>query len=204
MGAAPALRKYFRNKHTSQRGKILSLPCPGTGSSCLATFSCVQHSRVCERWALCLCLPNHPTRAWEGEDQKPGERDQVSCPDLLRAVLEPYHAMGQGWMGTEDGWRKIRTCWESTSSLEQDLWVVPGQIRTDIFPIKSENPHIGMRSCQNASSSLHDRGASSLEVWCRIFGGGGEMFSLANNERLNNILYAQTRAIVFNSYHIQM
>ena len=151
-----------------------------------------------------VCLPYHPTRAWEGEDQKPGERHQASCPDLLRAVLEPYHAMGRGWMGTEDGRRKIGTCWESTSSLEQDLWVVPGQIRTDIFPIKSENPHIGMRSCQNASSSLHDRGASSLEVWCRIFGGGGEMFSLANNERLNNILYAQTRAIVFNSYHIQM
>ena len=88
---------------------------------------------------------------------------------------------GAGW-GMEDGWKKIGTCWESTSSLERDLWVVLGQIRTDIFLIKSENPHVRMRSCQNASSSLHNRGAGLLDVWCKILGGGGEMISLADNE----------------------
>ena len=60
-------------------------------------------------------LPYHPTRAWEGEDQKPGELDQASCPDLLRAVPDSYHALGRGWMGMDDMWRKIETCWESTS-----------------------------------------------------------------------------------------
>ena len=127
-------------------------------------------------------LPYHPTRAWEGEDQKPGERDQASCPDLLRAVPDSYHALGRGWMGMDDVWRRIETCWESTSYLERGLWVVLGQIRTDIFLIKSENPHVRMRSCQNASSSLHNRGAGLLDVWCKILGGGGEMISLADNE----------------------
>ena len=45
----------------------------------------------------------HLTRAWEGEDQKPGERHHASCPDLLRVVPDPYHALGRGWMG--DGGR---------------------------------------------------------------------------------------------------
>ena len=98
-----------------------------------------------------VCLLYQPTGAREGEDQKPGERHHASCPDLLRTVPDPYHAWGRGRMGDGDEWKKIGACWESTSSLERGLWVVLGQTGTDIFPVKSENPHVRLRSCQNAS-----------------------------------------------------
>ena len=41
--------------------------------------------------------------------------------------------------------------------------MVLGQIKTDIFLIISENPHVRRRSCQNASLHTED-----LEVWCKI------------------------------------
>ena len=88
---------------------------------------------------------------------------------------------GAGWGWITCGGRS-RPAGNPRLSLEQGMWVVLGQIRTDIFLIKSENPHVRMRSCQNASSSLHNRGAGLLEVWCKILGGGGEMISLADNE----------------------
>ena len=125
-----------------------------------------------------VCLLYQPTGAREGEDQKPGERHHASCPDLLRVVPDPYHALGRGWMGDGGRWKKIGTCWESTSSLERGA----GADKNGHIPEKSENHHVRMRSCQNASSSLHNLGAGLLEVWCRILGGGGEMISLADNE----------------------
>ena len=63
---------------------------------------------------------------------------------------------GAGW-GMEDEWKKIGACWESTSSLERGLWVVLGQTGTDIFPVKSENPHVRERSCQNTSPHCTSR-----------------------------------------------
>ena len=63
---------------------------------------------------------------------------------------------GAGW-GMEDERKKIGACWESTSSLERGLWVVLGQTGTDIFPVKSENPHVRERSCQNTSPHCTSR-----------------------------------------------
>ena len=72
---------------------------------------------------------------------------------LIFYALCPTHTLlggGAGW-GMENGWKKVGACWESKSSLERGLWVVLGQTGTDIFPVKSENPHVRERFCQNTS-----------------------------------------------------
>ena len=72
---------------------------------------------------------------------------------LVFYTLFPTHTLlggGAGW-GMENGWKEVGACWESKSSLERGLWVVLGQTGTDISPVKSENPHVRLRSCQNAS-----------------------------------------------------
>ena len=56
------------------------------------------------RGGLCVVrLLYHPTGAREGGDPRPGVRHHASCPGLLRAVPDPYHAWGRGRMG--DGGR---------------------------------------------------------------------------------------------------
>ena len=93
----------------------------------------------------------------------------------MRLVLIFYalcltHTMlggGAGW-GMENGWKRIGACWESKSSLERGLWVMLGQTRTDIFPVKSENPHV-RGGLVKIRPLIALRGASLLEVWCRIW-----------------------------------
>ena len=69
---------------------------------------------------------------------------------------------GAGW-GMEDGWKKIGTCWESTSSLERGA----GADKNGHIPEKSENHHVRMRSCQNASPNC-----TFKEKACLSFGAG--------------------------------
>ena len=68
-------------------------------------------------------------------------------------------------MGMEDVWMKIETCWESTSSLEGVGGA--GADKNGHIPDKSENPHIRMRSCQNASPHC-----TFKEQACLRFGAG--------------------------------
>ena len=78
---------------------------------------------------------------------------------LIFYALCPTHTLlrgGAGW-GMENGWKKVGACWESKSSLERGLWAVLGQTGTDIFPVKSENPHVRERSCQNTSPHCTSR-----------------------------------------------
>ena len=75
---------------------------------------------------------------------------------------------GAGW-GMENRWKRIGACWESKSSLERGLWVVLGQTGADIFPVKSENPHVRERSCQNTSPHCTSRSKLAFEVLCRIW-----------------------------------
>ena len=137
--------------------RSLSRPCPSPHRLAWRDFPAPSVGAYA-RGGLCVVrLLYHPTGAREGGDRKPGERHHASCPDLLRAVPDPYHAWGRGRMGEENWWKRIGACWESKSSLERGLWVMLGQTVTDIFPVKSENPHVRERSCQNTSPHCTSR-----------------------------------------------
>lgn len=159
---------FPEQKYYSAKEKVSLLPCPGPGSSYLATiFLHLALERMREvgpvSFVCSTILPG------------PGKGMTRDLESVTRRLVPIFFAQclthtmllgGAGW-GMEDGWKKIGTCWKSTSSLERGLWVVLGQTRTDIFPIKSENPHVRMRSCQNASPHC-----TFEEQACLRFGAG--------------------------------
>ena len=90
---------------------------------------------------------------------EPGKGGTGNLGNVTMRLVSIFYALclthtmlggGAGW-GMENGWKRIGACWESKSSLERGLWVVLGQTEADIFPGKSENPHVRERSCQSTS-----------------------------------------------------
>ena len=165
----PPLRSFFtRNSSNSSRQKVsldLALVLIFLPGEIFLHLALERMQEVGSVWFVCSTTLPEPGKGGTGN------LGNVT----MRLVLIFYalcltHTMlggGAGW-GMENGWKRIGACWESKSSLERGLWVMLGQTRTDIFPVKSENPHV-RGGLVKIRPLIALRGASLLEVWCRIW-----------------------------------
>ena len=165
----PPLRSFFtKNSSNSSRQKVsldLALVLIFVPGQIFLHLALERMQEVGSVWFVCsTTLP------------EPGKGGTGNLRNVTMRLVPIFYALylthtmlggGAGW-GMENGWKRIGACWESKSSLERGLWVMLGQTRTDIFPVKSENPHV-RGGLVKIRPLIALRGAILLEVWCRIW-----------------------------------